>query len=317
MQTPIIIIGAGMAGLACARRLAGAGLPALVFDKSRGIGGRLATRRVEVAGCTISFDHGAQYFTARDPGFATAMHDLGAACARWDDGAAEPHLVGVPGMSSVPRTMAAGLDVRLGETVAAVRAVSGGWTLDIGAASLDTQQLVMTVPAPQAAALLGAGHPLHPRLAGIGMAPCLTLMAAFDADAPRPFASRAAADHPLAWIAHDGSKPGRADGLTTWVAQASVAWSEQHLEADPPAIAAMMLPMLADAIGAAPGQARHAAAHRWRYARTLEPLGQPFLASDDGSLHVGGDWCLGARVEAAWCSGTAIAEAIIEQANPV
>jgi renalase len=101
------------------------------------------------------------------------------------------------------------------------------------------------------------------------------------------------------------------------VAQASGEWSERHLEETPDAIVALMLPMLADAIGVAPRLAVHAAAHRWRYARTVVPLGVPFLCSDDGTLHVGGDWCLGARVEAAWSSGTAIADAIIAQAGGI
>lgn len=311
MPSQVIIIGAGMTGLACAQRLARAGFKPFVLDKGRGIGGRMTTRRVKLGGGEISFDHGAQYLTARDSAFVAAVQDLGSACARWDDGAVEPHLIGVPGMSSIPRAMAVGLDIHPGKTVTAVRAVLGGWELDVGQERMETQHLVITVPAPQAAVLLGPGHPLHSHLASIAMTPCLTLMAAFAYDAPRPFASRAADGHPLAWIAHDGSKPGRTDKVTTWVAQASVAWSEEHLEEQPEVIAARMLPMLAEVIGIAPELALYSAAHRWRYARTRTSLGQPFLMSDVGTLHVGGDWCLGARVEAAWCSGTAIAEAII------
>ncbi|MBC7506127.1 MAG: FAD-dependent oxidoreductase [Sandarakinorhabdus sp.] len=175
----------------------------------------------------------------------------------------------------------------------------------------------MTVPAPQAAALLGVEHALHDRIAGVIIAPCLTLMAAFPKGSPRPFPSRSCNDQPLAWIAQDNSKPGRAGALTTWVAQASGAWSEQHLEDTPDVIAARMLPMLAEVIGVAPQLALYAAAHRWRYARTTAPLGEPFLSSDDGTLHVGGDWCLGARVEAAWSSGTATADAIIERTGSI
>lgn len=313
MQNNITIIGAGMAGLACARRLVGAGHTPLVLDKGRGIGGRMATRRATLAAGEVSFDHGAQYLTARDPGFAEELRDLGPACAAWDDGASVPRLVGVPGMSGLPRAMAAGLDVQSGKQVTAVRAVRDGWELDLGEARIETRHLVMTVPAPQAAALLSAEHCLYPHIVGVAMAPCLTLMAALPADAPRPFRSRTADDHALAWIAQDCSKPGRAFGVTTWVAQASAEWSERHLEETPDAIAAQMLPMLADAVGVAPGLAVYAAAHRWRYARTVAPLGAPFLCSDDGTLHVGGDWCLGARVESAWSSGTAIADAIIAQ----
>ena len=181
-----------------------------------------------------------------------------------------------------------------------------GWQIDIGETRIETRHLVMTVPAPQAAALLGNGHPLHTQIAGVVMAP-------FPSEAPRPFRSRKAEYQSLAWIAQDSSKPGRRSTLTTWVAQASTEWSERHLEDTPAAIADRMLPMLADAIGVAPGSALYAAAHRWRYARTIAPLATPFLLSDDETLHVGGDWCLGARVEAAWASGTAIADAIIEQ----
>ena len=313
MQTATTIIGAGMAGLACAQRLAGAGHTPLVLDKGRGIGGRMATQRVTLATGEIGFDHGAQYLTARDPRFAAALEVIGPARGPWADGAVVPRLVGVPGMSGLPRAMAAGLDVQTGRQVTTVRAVPGGWELDIGQACIQTRHLVMTVPAPQAAALLGPGHALHSRIAGVVMAPCLTLMAAFPADAPRPFLSRASDDHPLAWIAQDSSKPGRAGAFTAWVAQASVEWSERHLEDAPDVIAARMLPMLADAIDVAPGLAVYAAAHRWRFARTTAPLGAPFLCNEHGTLHVGGDWCLGARVEAAWSSGTAIADAIIEQ----
>jgi predicted NAD/FAD-dependent oxidoreductase len=201
--------------------------------------------------------------------------------------------------------------------VTAVRAVRHGWELDLGEARIETRHLVMTVPAPQAAALLGAEHCLDPHIAGVVMVPCLTLMAAFPADESRPFLSRTADDHALAWIAQDSSKPGRAGPVTTWVAQASVEWSERHLEETPDAIAALMLPILAEAIGVAPGLAVYAAAHRWRYARTLTPLGMPFLCSDNATLHIGGDWCLGARVEAAWSSGTAIADAIIARAGRI
>lgn len=113
MQNDITIIGAGMAGLACARRLARAGHTPLVLDKGRGIGGRMATRRATLAEGEVSFDHGAQYLTARAPDFAADLHNLGAACARWDDGAGSSRFVGIPGMSGLPRAMARGLAVHV------------------------------------------------------------------------------------------------------------------------------------------------------------------------------------------------------------
>ena len=107
---PIVIIGAGMAGLACARRLADAGLAPVVLDKGRGIGGRVATRR---AG-SLQFDHGAQYMNAHGSDFAAVLRNLGetGALAGWQDGTGQTHSVGVPGMSAIPKALGAGLDIR-------------------------------------------------------------------------------------------------------------------------------------------------------------------------------------------------------------
>jgi predicted NAD/FAD-dependent oxidoreductase len=151
------------------------------------------------------------------------------------------------------------------------------------------------------------------RLLAVRFAPCLTLMAAIAGDAP--FVTRHDPDDPLAWIALDSDKPGRpARDVGAWVAQAGPEFSQRHLEDAPDAIAARLLPLLCDRIGAGPDRVVHAAAHRWRFARVTTPLGQPFLASACGTLHLAGDWCLGARVEAAWTSGTAAATDLLERA---
>jgi predicted NAD/FAD-dependent oxidoreductase len=311
MDVEILIIGAGMAGLACARRLSAAGLAPLVLDKGRGVGGRMATRRAMLGDAPVRFDHGAQYFTARGDDFAALLAQMGPVCAQWADGADALHLVGVPGMSSLPRAMADGLDLRLEAEVTGLRAGARGWDVEAGAQRFRARRVVMTVPAPQAARLLGDAHPLHRPLAAVSMAPCLTLMAAFPADCPRPFLSRVSATEPLAWIAQDSSKPGRDGALVTWVAQASADWSRANLELDLEALALRMLPLLADAIGASPDAAVHFAAHRWRYARATDVPGVPFLRSDDRTLYLGGDWCLGARVEAAFCSGNSVARDLL------
>ncbi|MEM6905266.1 MAG: FAD-dependent oxidoreductase, partial [Pseudomonadota bacterium] len=92
-----LIIGAGMAGLACARALTDAGHRVTVLDKGRGVGGRLATRRTEDG---WQFDHGAQYIAASGTPFREAMAGMAEAgsLAPWDQ---PDHLVGVPGMSAV------------------------------------------------------------------------------------------------------------------------------------------------------------------------------------------------------------------------
>ena len=296
-MTDVLVIGSGMAGLACARRLTAAGLQVRVLDKGRGIGGRLSTKRMGA----LQFDHGAQYVTARDPGFVKALQGLGAAVAPWEQG-----LVGVPGMSALPRALAEGLEIAQGVQVTALRPKAGGWQVQTATEVLQAAKVVLTVPAPQVAGLLG-DHPLTQAVAHVRLAPCLTLMAAIEA--PPPFTTRRDPLDDLAWIALDTSKPGPPLGPSLWVAQAGEEFSQAHLEESPEAIAALMLPLLCDRLGVGADTVRQSLAHRWRYARVTEALGRPF-ATQDG-LYLGGDWCIGPRVEAAWISGQAIAEAIL------
>ncbi|MDP1575223.1 MAG: FAD-dependent oxidoreductase [Cypionkella sp.] len=303
---PIVIIGSGMAGLACARRLAGAGLAAIVLDKGRGIGGRVATRRVG----DLQFDHGAQYVNAHGAGFTAVLHSLGNAVGGWQDGTGRSHSVGVPGMSAIPKALGAGLEIRQNAQVARLVQDGDGWALHLESTTLRAARVVMTVPAPQMAGLLGADHPLVAALAPVRLVPCLTLMAAVTGAAS--FVIRQDADDPLAWIAQNSAKPGRPQGAATqWVAQAGEAFSQTHLEETPTEITARMLPLLCNRLGVPIDRVSHASAHRWRYARVTQPLGQPFLCSPDATLYLGGDWCIGPRVEAAWTSGTAIADDIL------
>lgn len=319
-MTRIAIIGAGMAGLACAQGLTQAGLRPVLFDKGRGIGGRLATRRAP----GLQFDHGAQYVTARDPRFIASLAGLEAAghVARWDDGQStgrntgSARWVGTPGMSSLAKglakDLAGDLDLHQGARITAIRPAGAGWLVSDGQTDHPFDRVVVTVPAPQVADLLGQDHPLVSALAPVRMDPCLTLMAGINA--PAAFVTCEDADHPLTWIAQDSSKPGRPQGQgVAWVAQASVGFSEQFLEDSAEAQLARMLPLLCDRLAVSADRVSHAAVHRWRYARVATPLGQPFLRDGAATLYLGGDWCLGARVEAAWISGASIAADLLTQ----
>ena len=305
----IAIIGAGIAGLACARRLSDAGLKLVVFDKGRNAGGRAATRLVADK---IQFDHGAQYFTARSPAFSSVsetMLSCGAA-ALWDDGSGKPHFVGTPGMNSLARYLGRDLEIHQSTEVVAVRPARNGWAGDIGLATRQFDIVVITIPAPQIINLLGQSGAFAGELEGVGFDPCLTLMAALKPLCAPPFVTRTDVDDALAWIADDSSKPDRGTEAC-WVAQASPAWSVKYLNSDSEAIAAMMLPMLCDRLGITNAKVRYATAHRWRYAKVSQPLEKPFICNTSRTLYAGGDWCLGARLEAAWTSGDSIARDIL------
>ena len=117
----VVVIGAGLSGIACARALQAAGVPVRLIDKGRGIGGRMATRRTAVAGKTITFDHGAQYLAQSEDAAAIAALGKGAVDA-WHLGDGTSRIVGVPGMAALPSALANGLNVPLNTCVKTVRA---------------------------------------------------------------------------------------------------------------------------------------------------------------------------------------------------
>ncbi len=314
-KTRIAIIGAGMAGLTCARQLTEHGFRPTVFEKSRGLGGRLATRR---AGDGVAFDHGAQYVTARSATFRRALQDAAdaGATAEWrpglDAGPAptqDTWYVGVPAMNALVKPLAKGIDVRLTTEASAVRRERDAWQVvgPTGDAGEPFDIVVCTAPAPQARRLLASEPAVAAALAEVEIAPCWALMLRFAAAVEASADVRRFEAGDIAWIARNGSKPGRVPGPECWVVHASPEWSRRHLELERERVAGMMVEMLPQAFGVPLPEIETALAHRWRFARTTAPLGAPFLSFAEGTLFLGGDWCLGARVECAFESGRAIA----------
>ncbi len=343
LRRSIAVIGAGMAGIACARTLMQAGHRVSVFEKSRGPGGRMATRRSEFGG----FDHGTQYFTVRDNRFKRALETAGSALARWQistvrimDEAGrvatasgpdtEPHWVAAPGMNALPRLWAEPLgDIHLETRVTRIEAdrlSSRRWQLQTEGPGAQTQvhagfdAVMLALPSVQAAALLRAsqlGADIQQQLQTVQVAPCWTLMLAFPQACgplgPTWHAARSS-HHRIAWLARETSKPGRGT-IERWTVQASPAWSERHLEDDEERVKAKLLRAFTEITGirAEPG---HAQVHRWRYAQTMQALGTSHVWHRQLGLGLCGDWCLGRRVEDAFISGLDLALAAITSLEP-
>ena len=299
----IAVIGAGLTGLTAARALQNAGLAPVLYDKGRGVGGRLSTRRAQDG---LQFDHGAQYLSASDPAFASMLADAEAAgaAAKWQLDCGAEKTVGLPGMNGVAKFLATGCDIRQGIEIDTIRKGTGGWIV----AGETYDRVICTVPAPQAIQLVGTSHPLSEAMEQVVMEPNLTLMLALPG-ASAGFQTYKDSDDDIAWLALDSSKHAR-PGPECWVAQAGLAWSNAHLELEKEDIAKAMLPLVCKRLGASPSDALYVAAHRWRYAQTSAPLGQPFLTDDD-TLFLGGDWALSDRAEGAWQSGSAMARALL------
>ena len=314
----IAVLGVGPAGALCARELTSRGADVVAIDKGRGAGGRLSTRRAGDA----RFDHGAQYFTVRDPALqdrSTAWAAAGA-ISRWEGpfGTLTPRgfvsrppstdrWVGTPGMNSLLKHLLQGVDVRFGARAEALHKEPDGWTV-LGTNDQPlarARRLVVAVPTPQAIPLL-SGHQFAEALKPVQYAPC---WAAMVAAAPLDISWTGAhvEESPLAWVARNQTKPGRPTG-EQWVLHASEEWSREHLEEDASEVATALV----EAAQALPGLGAFVPtflqAHRWRYALVTKPLGKPCL--HEKHLTVCGDGLLGGRVEAALLSGLAAAEAV-------
>lgn len=328
LSLPVAVIGAGLAGLSCAQALRAAGVAVQLFDKSRGAGGRMSTRRGEGESGGWQCDHGAQYFTARDPAFraevarwqaagvasawAPQLAVLGGAGGHRNEAQTE-RFVGQPQMTAPARWLAAGLPLSLGTTVTALHRDGDAWRLQTAEADELPQRfaaVLLALPAPQARALVA---PQAPALAAITeqarMRGCWALMLQFEQPAALPFDAAFVNSGPLRWLARDRSKPGRT-GAESWLLHASAAWSEAHLERGAEDVAARLLEAFTALGGPAPAAWT---AHRWRYADTEAPL--QLGCAWDAALQLGlcGDWLNGGKVEGAWLSGQRLAQALLVQ----
>jgi len=320
----VAVIGAGLSGLVCARNLVDRGYQVRVFDKARGPGGRMSTRR---AGAW-RFDHGAQYFTARDPRFVRAIESWQQVglVERWEgitavldrasiavkDDATE-RFVGVPGMNAVCRHLADGLEVSYRTRVESLELMNGRWRIveDGGAELGRFDGVVISAPAPQTARLLGNVAPdLADRAGRAKMAPCWAVMAGFPAALATGFDGAFVDNSPLSWVSRNASKPGRPDG-EGWILHASPEWSQHHLEVEHETAAGLLLKAFAEALGGLDASPVHLEAHRWRYALPIEPLREACLFSPELRLAACGDWCGGPRVEGAFLSGWSAAESLL------
>jgi len=234
------IIGAGIAGLVCARTLAANAFDVKVFDKGRGVGGRTATRRAEP---DLAFDHGAQYFTARDARFHKVTADwlsrgvvaewLGCV-VRLENGAVthtspQPRYVGVPGMTAMAADLASAIRVQTRTQIVAMSRGPSGWTIKTDAHENvgPFETVVVTLPAPQSAEFLQP-HAFGAIASTLQMTPCWAVLVAFESKLEVPWDGAFVHNSPLSWVARNSSKPGRSGQSDCWVLHASPEWSAAH-----------------------------------------------------------------------------------------
>lgn len=306
----IAVIGAGPAGLACAKALVDAGLKPELFEKSRGLGGRVATRRRD----GLQFDHGAQFL------WVPQADDLMRAAAKSGSAAPWPEAemdglvpwTGTPRLKDVLLPLADGLSIRYATEIKSLFHMESAWRVssekddsiyDFVAFAATPQQILRVIPEHEAA--------LSDALREVTFAPCHALMVAFDSPPDWPAVNRTPPP-PFSLIVSEGSKPERPAGPACYVAHTTANWSAARLEEAPEEIAAELLALMEQAMGPLP-PVRLVMGHRWRFSQVETALGSPFAQTADGTLLAGGDWALGRNVEHALASGRAMAESLIQR----
>lgn len=324
----VAIIGAGLAGAAAARALRAAGADPVLFDKGRGPGGRLSTKRVETPAGEMRFDHGCQFVTAVAPSFVAFLQSarsMGAA-AEWTGrlvsidryGNTEPldsktRWTGMPGMNALVRAALDDLPVVFGRR--AVR-LSGGpgahfVLFEDGGREGPFDRVALTLPPEQLIEFLARSDGDYSALIGEAreavLTPCWTVMTLVDPQFDPGFDGASVFGGGVRWIAREAARPGRPPS-GAWVLQASPDWSAGLLEETAETIIRMLMEEAFVRFGLP--QPVWSAAHRWRYALVKTAAGAPAALDPTATVGVGGDWRLGQRAEHAWLSGEALGAAL-------
>lgn len=313
--TDILIVGAGMAGLLAATDLQASGFHPLVVDKGRGVGGRLASRRIGSA----TFDHGAQFITARTSRFATLLTEWQeqGLVTEWYRGTNAEHIYwrGIPSMTSIPKHLAKSLNVRLEMKMTVLKQESSHWLaiFDNGE-TITANAVLLTAPVPQSLALLDTGGvaieaSMREQLEAVEYEPCMAVMVVLNGESNIPQSGFIRFDSgPIGWIADNQAK-----GISVVSAvtiHATPAFSLEHQEDDRQKIGQHLLEVAAPWLGSEVAEFQ---IHAWRFARPRHAQDHPCLILNQSpQLLMAGDAFGGPRVEGAALSGWAAAEALKE-----
>ncbi len=306
------VIGAGIAGLSCAQELRRGGHEVIVFEKSRGIGGRIATRRTPE---DLRFDHGAQFFTVQTKAFRQFLAgDVNKWQAVGNFDQTRDWFIGSPDIKSFLRPVAKTLDIRLNTQITSLERSEEFWTLQSDSESFEGfDRVIITAPAPQTAVLAAFSGQFQSAIASVEMDPCWTMMLAFSDPVERDFDVKKSASEHVDWMARNSSKWGRRERPDCWVVHATADWSRHNLELSRDAVLKALLPEVLLELGQTEDDLIYFSAHRWRYANVAKPVGQAFIMDETGTLFGAGDWCAGTCVEHAFTSGFELAHHIRDQ----
>jgi renalase len=313
----VIIIGTGVSGLIAARELQRAGRSVLLLDKGRGLGGRVASRRIGAA----TFDHGAQFITTRDRRFERMLKLAAEAgmTTEWCQGfsaTADGHTRwrGQPSMTAFAKYLAQGLNIQMETQVIAVKRADESYCIEThSGVQYSASSVVLTPPVPQSLVILEAGEiviesAMRTRLEAIQYERCIAVMALLNKPSliPSPGALLPTSG-PISWIADNQLKGISSEPAVTIHAnhEFSLAhWDEDRMQSGQRLIDACKSWLGAEVVSYQ--------VHGWRYSKPMQADADPCaLVQTSPPLVIAGDAFGGPRVEGAALSGLAAAETLL------
>lgn len=312
-QAHVAIVGAGLSGLQIARRLTSAGMSTRLFDKSRGVSGRIATRRIEIEGHTLRFDHGTPSLTESQAAQTRALSaptplTLDTWMSRPTKTGNEPHFSLAGGMNGIGKWLAQGQSITLNAPVTGLRGSTCGnaWQLvcESGLVPESFDLVITTTPPLQAARILETTQtPLIEQLNTLRPQGCWSLMlvTAKPLDIAPLLTPQ---DSLIERVVSEHSKGRLINDWGVYTIQANRPWSQHHIDEDPIVIGEKMLNELSRLSHERPSIVFQRM-HRWLYAGVEEPLGEAFLLDTQRNLMCAGDWCLGNDITSALSSADA------------
>jgi len=325
----IAIIGAGLSGLTAANMLK-SHANVTIFEKSRGVGGRMATRRAE----PYFFDHGTQFFKVKDNNFAKFIEPMVAngVIQIWDALFVEfsnakivqkrkwnethPHYVGAPNMNSIAKYLSQELNINLGVRVQVIKKNKDKWQLedDVGNLLGEYDWIISTIPSEQASALVPSWISFFTKLKSIKMKSCFSLMLGFENKLSLGFDAALVHDANISWISVNNSKPKRAD-TSCLLIHSTNKWSDKHIADDHTWVLEYLCQQTSEIVGYDLSHAHHKALHSWSFANIEKQTGATHLLDAAQNIAVCGDWLIQGRVEAAFLSAFEMVNHIVKALN--
>jgi renalase len=324
-MTDIAIIGAGLSALTAANILK-ADANICIYEKSKGVSGRMSTRR---AG-PYEFDHGAQYFKAKSLAFENFISPLIAqgVIGRWDARFAEiekseiinqlnwdegsPHYVGIPGMSAIGEYLSRGLTVNFNTRIGSLKKSRDKWYLidDSGNEVGGYDWVVSALPAQQAIDLLPKSLIFYQEIRSVKMKACFALMLGFGEYIPLDFDAANVIGEDIGWISINSSKPKRNNSFCLLV-HSSNKWADEHIDDNHNQVMEYLCEEASRIIGYDLTKPAHKDIHGWRYANVEKQEGQSHFIDQDQKVAACGDWCIQGGVESAFSSGLSLADQLL------